>query len=601
DINKNIPENYEIVPNSTPISEVTFGNTDSAPALIYVQAKQVNVTDDPSLKDQTEKTVSRQIIYKFPGQADQTTDQSITFNRVAYKNAVTGAITYGPWSNNGTYTFNAIQLKEQNGFKSNISEIPAWTVSVDGQNDTKPVVVTYTSTTPVNPDNPDATYTYTINYMNGSENVGKQEVTGKAGEKKSITLSAPEGYKLANGDSGELEITFGNKNSSIEVQVVKDDSTKPDNPSTNPDGEVSQAIQYVDNQGKVISSQTLTGKVGSPLDIDWKNTGKGIKPEVPEHWTLAKQDVNTPSVFTKDAQPIKVLVDPKIDYIEGDKEQNNRDYYREIKQIINYNYPGEKPQQIVSTRTFVRNGSINEVTNEVTYTNWVTSGGDFIARPVQTIPGYKVEVTNQDGQVIQLVNGEIPAEAVNADSEDTTYNINYVAQELSFKINYINQANNQVVQSYTISGKPDETVQIDAPLPENWQAVKGQRVPNQGSYKFGNQAPQDMNILVEPETISGNTEGNQDNPELYRTVNEVVNITGPQGDIQTRTQNLAFYRSKTFDPSTGKWNYGEWQSNMSNKATTFSPVSFTNLDGYTFKVETSDGRTITPVINGNTA
>ncbi len=592
DINKNIPENYEIVPNSNVVSEVTFGNTDSAPALIYVQAKQVNVTDDPSLKDQTEKTISRQIVYKFPGQADQTTDQSVTFKRLAYKNAVTGAITYGPWSNNGTYTFNAIQLKENNGFKPDISEIPAWTVTAEGQNNTNPVVVTYTSTSS---DNPDQTYTYTINYMNNGQNVGSQNITGKAGQQVQITLNVPNDYKLASGAQYPTSYTFGNQNASTTVQVEKDSSTPVD-----PNQEVKQVINYVYN-GQTVSSQTLTGKVGTTEYIDWNNTGKGIKPQLPDHYVLVSQQLPESFTFENNAKTIDVQVTGKSVVINGDEHKDDPNYYRTVTQTINYNYPNQPSQPVVSSRTFVRNATVNEVTGEVVkYSDWSTAP-DFIARPVQTIPGYTVQVTNGDGQVVQLVNGQIPAEAVNENSANTVYNVNYTAQTLSFKINYINQANNQVVQSYTISGKPDQTVTINAPIPENWQVVAGQTVPKEGDYKFGNVAPSDMNVLIEPQTISGNQQGNQDNPDLYRTVNEVVNITGPNGDTQTRTQNLAFYRSKTFDPSTSNWKYGEWQSNMSNKATTFSPVSFTNLDGYTFKVETSDDRTVTPVINGNTA
>ena len=384
DINKNIPENYEIVPNSNVVSEVTFGNTDSAPALIYVQAKQVNVTDDPSLKDQTEKTISRQIVYKFPGQADQTTDQSITFKRLAYKNAVTGAITYGPWSHNGTYTFNAIQLKENNGFKPDISEIPAWIVSAEGQNNTNPVVVTYTSTSPDNPDkpdNPDQIYTYTINYMNNGQTVGSQNITGKAGQQVQITLNVPNGYKLASGAQYPTSYTFGNQNASTTVQVEKDSSTPVD-----PNQEVEQVINYVYN-GQTVSSQTLTGKIGTTADIDWMNTGKGITPNIPEHYTLTKQETTGQFTFSENAKPIVAQVTPKITVIDGSKETNNRDFYRDITQTINYNYPNQKTDPVVSHRIFVRNGERNEVTGEISYTKWVTSGGDFIARPVQTIPG----------------------------------------------------------------------------------------------------------------------------------------------------------------------------------------------------------------------
>ncbi|MDE7056529.1 MAG: hypothetical protein K2O64_04720, partial [Lactobacillus sp.] len=209
-----------IVPDSKYPTSVTFGNSDQAPALVYVQAKQINVTDDPSLKDQTEKTVSRQIVYKFPGQADQTTDQSITFKRLAYKNAVTGQITYGDWSNDGKYTFSPIQIKQQDGYTASASEIPAWTVTAEGQNDTAPVVITFMSTKPDNPDNPDQTYTYTINYVDNGQNVGTQNITGKSGQTVQITLNVPNGYQV-NGQY-PTTYTFGTQNASTTVNVVKD-------------------------------------------------------------------------------------------------------------------------------------------------------------------------------------------------------------------------------------------------------------------------------------------------------------------------------------------------------------------------------------------
>ncbi len=544
-----------------------------------IELPQVNVTPDTKSQDilVTYTANSHKYVINY---VDNTTKQNVGSQTVE-----------GKTGEKVSYT-----LQYPAGYKlANVTQnIPAGTITF-GSNDPAASTVLVEKDSSTTPDNPDQTYTYTINYANNGQTVGSQNVTGKSGQQVQITLRVPEGYKLTNGTQYPTSYTFGNQNASTTVQVEKDSTTPVD-----PNQEVKQVINYVYN-GQTVSSQTLTGKVGTTEYIDWNNTGKGIKPQLPDHYVLVSQQLPESFTFENNAKTIDVQVTGKSVVINGDEHKDDPNYYRTVTQTINYNYPNQPSQPVVSSRTFVRNATVNEVTGEVVkYSDWSTAP-DFIARPVQTIPGYTVQVTNGDGQVVQLVNGQIPAEAVNENSANTVYNVNYTAQTLSFKINYINQANNQVVQSYTISGKPDQTVTINAPIPENWQVVAGQTVPKEGDYKFGNVAPSDMNVLIEPQTISGNQQGNQDNPDLYRTVNEVVNITGPNGDTQTRTQNLAFYRSKTFDPSTSNWKYGEWQSNMSNKATTFSPVSFTNLDGYTFKVETSDDRTVTPVINGNTA
>ena len=543
-----------------------------------IELPQVNVTPDTKSQDilVTYTANSHKYVINY---VDNTTKQNVGSQTVE-----------GKTGEKVSYT-----LQYPAGYKlANVTQnIPAGTITF-GSNDPAASTVLVEKDSSTTPDNPDQTYTYTINYANNGQTVGSQNVTGKSGQQVQITLRVPEGYKLTNGTQYPTSYTFGNQNASTTVQVEKDSSTPVD-----PNQEVKQVINYVYN-GQTVGSQTLTGKIGTTKDIDWKKTGKGVEPKIPEHYTLVAQKLYGQFTFHENAEPIVAQVEPKTTIIDGSKETNNRNFYRDITQTINYNYPNQKADPVVSHRIFVRNGSRNDVTGEVTYTDWVTSGGDFIARPVQNIPGYTVQVTNGDGQVVQLVNGQIPAQTVNADSPDTIYNIDYTAQTLSFKINYVSQANNQTVKSYTISGKPDETVQIDAPVPEHWQVVSGQKILA-GSYKFGNEAPSDMNVLIQPQTISGNQEGQQNNPDLYQKVTETVNITGPSGETQSRDQSLVFYRSQTFDPSTNKWNYSEWQSNMSNKATTFSPVSFTNLDGYTFKVETNDGRTITPVINGNMA
>ncbi|MCD7129932.1 hypothetical protein LTY36_01745, partial [Limosilactobacillus agrestis] len=51
--------------------------------------------------------------------------KSVTFNRTATKDLVTGKVSYGAWSDNGTYTFPSYTAPEEPGYTPSQNEVPA--------------------------------------------------------------------------------------------------------------------------------------------------------------------------------------------------------------------------------------------------------------------------------------------------------------------------------------------------------------------------------------------------------------------------------------------------------------------------------------------
>ncbi|MDE7056697.1 MAG: hypothetical protein K2O64_05620, partial [Lactobacillus sp.] len=217
------------------------------------------------------------------------------------------------------------------------------------------------------PDNPQADYTYTINYMNGSESVGTQEVTGKAGQQVQITLNVPNGYKLANGAQYPTSYTFGNQNASTTVQVVKNDSTTPVNPN-NPDATYTMPVQYLnaaDNNAQV-GSYTISGKAGQTINVT-----EDIKKNIPANYEIVSGS-SVPTTITfgnSNLAPALIYVQPKVEDVTDDPALKNQTQKTISRQII-YKFPGQADQTTDQSVTFKRLAYKNAVTGVITYGDW---------------------------------------------------------------------------------------------------------------------------------------------------------------------------------------------------------------------------------------
>ncbi|MFR0546945.1 BspA family leucine-rich repeat surface protein, partial [Limosilactobacillus reuteri subsp. suis] len=119
-----------------------------------------------------------------------------------------------------------------------------------------------------------------INYVDQDGKVVKtDQVSGKVGDKVDVKISLPDGYELANKDEQvPSTITVGDDGiNTITIQVKKLPVVQ------------TGSINYVDQDGKVIKTDTISGKVGDQINVNLS---------LPDGYELANKDEQIPSVIT---------------------------------------------------------------------------------------------------------------------------------------------------------------------------------------------------------------------------------------------------------------------------------------------------------------
>ncbi|MDL2057816.1 Rib/alpha-like domain-containing protein [Limosilactobacillus reuteri] len=252
----------------------------------------------------------------------------------------------------------------------------------------------------------------------------------------------------------------------------------------------------------------------------------------------------------------------KVD--QGVNNKTNSEIYRDITRTINVE--GESTpviQHVIYSRAKVTNLS-KPAGQQVTYTDWVAaknSEDQAVTNFPQfnvTKPGYTATAT---GATIETVDGQqyVPASAtITPDSQNETVDVTYTANEHMLVINYVD-GNGNVVGTYNVPGKTDETVNVDVPgnVPTNWQLVPGQQVI--GSYTFGPNDPQPVDYKVEHKTEVVPVDKN--NKNTYRTITQTIQkvLVGQNKAKTVRSITVPFQRTGIKDLVTGDITWNAWQ------------------------------------------
>ncbi|MCC4436280.1 YPDG domain-containing protein [Limosilactobacillus reuteri] len=252
----------------------------------------------------------------------------------------------------------------------------------------------------------------------------------------------------------------------------------------------------------------------------------------------------------------------KVD--QGINNKTNSEIYRDITRTINVE--GESTpvvQHVIYSRAKVTNLS-KPAGQQVTYTNWApakNSEGQAVTIFSQfnvTKPGYTATAI---GATIQTNDGQqyVPASAtITPDSQNETVDVTYTANEHMLVINYVD-GNGNVVGTYNVPGKTDETVNVDVPenVPTNWKLVPGQQVI--GSYKFGSNDPQPVDYKVEHGTAVVPVDKN--NKNTYRTITQTIQkvLVGQNKAKTVRSIIVPFQRTGIKDLVTGEITWNAWQ------------------------------------------
>ncbi|MBC9022955.1 BspA family leucine-rich repeat surface protein [Limosilactobacillus fermentum] len=183
-----------------------------------------------------------------------------------------------------------------------------------------------------------------INYVDQDGKVIKTDtISGKVGDQINVKLSLPDGYELANKDEQiPSSITVGEDGiKPITIQVKKLPVVQ------------TGSINYVDQDGKVIKTDTISGKVGDQINI---------KLSLPDGYELANKDEQIPSSITvgeDGIKPITIQVKklPVVQTTDWQKNANNQ-----------WVYNGKTDQDLKGTQ-YVQLPTIPD-TNVQGNTNW---------------------------------------------------------------------------------------------------------------------------------------------------------------------------------------------------------------------------------------
>ena len=306
----------------------------------------------------------------------------------------------------------------------------------------------------------------------------------------------------------------------------------------------SQVVNYVDPNGKVIKSDTITGKTTQTVNVT---------PSVPDHYELVPgQDIPENVTLKTDNPVINIQVTPKMDPVTDPAKLN-----KSISRTITINKPGEKQQVINQTATFERTGQHNEVTGEDVYTGWTLKDNTLEAVDAPAVPGYTPNVAHVDR-----------VENPTADTKLANVVINYTADDQSQVVNYVDP-NGKVIKSDTITGKTTQTVNVTPSVPDHYELVPGQDIPENVTLKTDNPV---INIQVTPKM-----DPVTDPAKLNKSISRTITINKPGEKQQVINQTATFERTGQHNEVTGEDVYTGWTL----KDNTLEAVDAPAVPGYT--------------------
>ena len=194
------------------------------------------------------KTVTRTINITDPTtKKTTTTTQTATLTRTGDLDEVTGHVTYGQWS---TGSWDEFDVPAIDDYTPNQSKVSAHKVTADDIDTT--INITYTQNT----------HSTTINYVDENGKIVKTDkVSGHTGDK--ININVPSGYHI---DGGNVPSWVIDRNQPVRTVYVVTNKHDTDNPEvvTKP---VLNIIKYVDENGNVVKTETVTGKLGDQITL----------------------------------------------------------------------------------------------------------------------------------------------------------------------------------------------------------------------------------------------------------------------------------------------------------------------------------------------
>lgn len=395
---------------------------------------------------------------------------------------------------------------------------------------------------------------FSINYRDKSTGkiVGQQLYQGELkpdGTILKLNNQVPDGYQLDPNHSGD-QVRWNGDDYTLELHkqsgwaTITNEMGKPDTNGnavyTNlltelvvPISKASVAYQFVDddNSGANVGNQTIVnGDVGSTQSVF------GLS--IPTNYQLATgQSIPTSVQIPQNGETVKIHLVHQTQPVTDSKT---------INRIINVTDPTGKVKTDKQSVTINRQGSKDLVTNQTNWDNWSTAS--LPEYDVPNIPGYQASQTKAAEQ------------PVTADSQDSTININYVANAQTANLVY--EDGNKVVKTVPLTGKTGDTVDVNIDIPEHYHAIS--QVPKSYTFKAERNADVVIQLGHDTQATSG-----------FKTVTRTINVTDPNGQKTNHVQTVTLTRTGAKDLVTGQTSWSAWSTGS------FPSYQTPEIDGYT--------------------
>ena len=364
----------------------------------------------------------------------------------------------------------------------------------------------------------------------------------------------------------------------------------------------------VDNQNVEVGHTDLTGNTDQDVTIT---------PKAPAGYDIVSgQNIPSTEKATADGIPTvtvkvnhhKITVNPGDEPKPGDKIPGNPNkqpgdgtpktdvsyetLHRNMTRTVNVTDPhtGLHPTTVVLH--YNRTATIDDVTGEVTYSNWTVVDGSqagFDAFNIPTVAGYTSEIKSGSAEDLKAFT---PSQDQITNWSDQTVNIDYTANDQTMHITYVDKDGHPVDGgSFTVTGKTDQTVTTNAKIPTGWVLSQGQTDAPK-TVTFGGTPTADVTVKIEhgtkhvdhndPVKSGDKTPTNKlingaHDEDLNRTVTRTINVHTPDGKVTPISQVAKIFRDATVDEVTGDVSYGAWSTD----ATDWVAYTAPSVDGYT--------------------
>lgn len=302
-------------------------------------------------------------------------------------------------------------------------------------------------------------------------------------------------------------------------------------------------VNYVDQDGKIVLSDTYTGKTGEKKTLNLHR---------PVGWTWSNGDRGQVSLtFGPHMQPLNITVKHQL-ATAAKKVSITRKIYA-------VDETGKKISEnpiLTQTAQSTQHNEIDMVTGKTVKARQEPVHFEEASAP--EIAGYTA-----------LQN--VSATAADKDIEQNlVYRKNGSTKKQALEIKFIdNSDHNKIIGTQIITGNPEETVNIQLKVPDNWTAV-GQ-VPS--TIKFGNGMPSPIEVYIKhkQEQIYSDNDRKQVTRRVFAALENGTRISNNPIITQTATLN----RQSTKDLVTGQIDYGSWNKSE------WSAATPPNIPGYT--------------------